>query len=403
MERATRETKREKNEQNDVEFCTPDPYTTIQYCTVLPRTSGHRYIFDNSLVVLLHLITRQGMSSERQEESASMSGVPASEPIPKGGGDDSSNQQQQQSSSLVPVSTVNHHSLYAPAPDSAGSAPEATSTREVNMVLNENDLDKLAEDLVLVEGDGNVHRPKLLKLKRAPSNNSNAAGNAKAITAAVAMTTTTTNLSKLSSHAKRLGIPTELSPALAVRKSGVEDFFQRIRRTSSLGGIAVNESDSDFDSHYITIHDPGSPPKDQKNVSGSSKKNKNDNKSKRSSTSNNAGVALTSEDIEICRRLDEEYERALEEREIGYNARYASVRQSTLVSVLFLLVYMIQGTLVYMNQTEWSIPEALFFSIFTITTVGYGKEDLPTTPEFQAYTIFYIMIGIAALTIMVSG
>eukprot|EP00536_Pseudo-nitzschia_multiseries_P017272 jgi/Psemu1/50149/gm1.50149_g len=134
---------------------------------------------------------------------------------------------------------------------------------------------------------------------------------------------------------------------------------------------------------------------------------------------------LTEEDIEICRRLDDEYERALEERDIGYKARYSSVRQTAIFSIVFLVIYMIQGTIVYRellllnnkhnhvpgieggesdefdNEFQnWSIPESLLFSIFTITTVGYGREDLPTTPSFQAYTILYIMVGIATLTIM---
>ena len=140
-----------------------------------------------------------------------------------------------------------------------------------------------------------------------------------------------------------------------------------------------------------------------------------------------SSVELTTEDIEICQRLDDEYERALEERDISYNARYTSVRQTAVVSIIFLALYMIQGTFVYRKlllinnekkyyarmidgDTEefdnefssWSLPESLLFSIFTITTVGYGREDLPTTPGFQAYTILYIMVGIAALTIVVA-
>ena len=141
----------------------------------------------------------------------------------------------------------------------------------------------------------------------------------------------------------------------------------------------------------------------------------------------NTSLELTSEDLEICQRLDDEYERALEERDIGYNARYSSVRQTAILSIFFMALYMVQGTIVYrrlllMNNEQnyaiervegeedefdnefsnWSISESLFFSIFTITTVGYGREDLPATPSFQAYTIFYIMVGIAAITIMVA-
>jgi hypothetical protein len=189
------------------------------------------------------------------------------------------------------------------------------------------------------------------------------------------------------------------------------------------------DDDDDFDDTDFDDEGEGPTPRHQKNMSNGrifrsghrrsrSTRNRKSNMKKQqnndggpsqggdgtttTATATMSGVQLTSEDIEICRRLDDEYERALEEREIGYNARYASVRQSAFLSVLFLAAYMSQGTLVYMHQTDWSIPDALFFSIFTITTVGYGKADLPETPAFQAYTICYIMVGIAALTIMVA-
>eukprot|EP00934_Nitzschia_sp_Nitz4_P001241 Nitzschia sp. Nitz4//scaffold15_size197535//101758//103941//NITZ4_001584-RA/size197535-augustus-gene-0.226-mRNA-1//-1//CDS//3329537733//1241//frame0 len=110
----------------------------------------------------------------------------------------------------------------------------------------------------------------------------------------------------------------------------------------------------------------------------------------------------TEQDIELCQRLDEEYERALEEREIGYNARYTSVRQSALLSVIFIILFLGLGTVFFMRQTPWDASESLLFCIFTITTVGYGHEEIPTSPGFQAYSIFYILVGIAALTIMVA-
>jgi hypothetical protein len=113
-------------------------------------------------------------------------------------------------------------------------------------------------------------------------------------------------------------------------------------------------------------------------------------------------LKLSTEDIEICQRLDDEYERALEEREIGYNARYGSVRQSAFLSVFFTMAYLFLGTAFFMRQTAWTVADSLLFSIYTITTVGYGERELPTTPGFQAYTIFYILVGIAALTIMAS-
>jgi Ion channel len=112
-------------------------------------------------------------------------------------------------------------------------------------------------------------------------------------------------------------------------------------------------------------------------------------------------IKMTLEDIQICQQLDDEYERALEEREVGYTARYNSVRQSAFFSVLFMVAYLLLGTAFFMRQADWTIADSLLFSIYTITTVGYGSPRIPRTPGFQLYIIFYVLIGIAALTIMV--
>eukprot|EP00529_Nitzschia_sp_RCC80_P030473 CAMPEP_0113510984 /NCGR_PEP_ID=MMETSP0014_2-20120614/38436_1 /TAXON_ID=2857 /ORGANISM="Nitzschia sp." /LENGTH=305 /DNA_ID=CAMNT_0000406989 /DNA_START=136 /DNA_END=1049 /DNA_ORIENTATION=- /assembly_acc=CAM_ASM_000159 len=214
--------------------------------------------------------------------------------------------------------------------------------------VDETEIDRLAEDLVLVEGDGNVHRPKPLKLKRAASNNTNQnkkSPDGSTATNTTTTSTTTTNLSRLSSQAKRLMKEGSSASATSssgtgdgggraqqggdgIVKSGMEDFFDRVRRTSSgLVGGGVDESENSEDYDEADLDGPTSSSTTQPNKSGNKR-----------NSSMVSGIALTSEDIEICQRLDEEYERALEEREIGYNARYASVRQSAFVSVLFLLV-----------------------------------------------------------------
>jgi hypothetical protein len=114
-------------------------------------------------------------------------------------------------------------------------------------------------------------------------------------------------------------------------------------------------------------------------------------------------MSLSMADIEICQRLDLEYERALEEREIGYNARYQSVRQSAGFSLFFMLLYLAAGTAFFTQEAGWEIHDALFFSIYTMTTVGYGLNDnIPDQGRFQVFVIFYIFIGVATLTIMVA-
>jgi Ion channel len=113
---------------------------------------------------------------------------------------------------------------------------------------------------------------------------------------------------------------------------------------------------------------------------------------------------LTEHDIAMCQALDLDYERALEDRQVAWTARYQSVRQSTVVSIVFMVLLIVSGTTFFLHQADsyWSVSEGLLFSIYTITTVGYGHLDMPATEVFQLYVIFYIFAGIAMLTILVA-
>ena len=112
---------------------------------------------------------------------------------------------------------------------------------------------------------------------------------------------------------------------------------------------------------------------------------------------------LSIEDTEIFQRLDDEYETALEERHIGYMARYTSVRQAACFSVVFMLIFLSLGTFFFKRYADWTTHDSLLFSIYTITTVGYGNQAIPKETGFQIFTILYIFVGIATLTIMVGN
>ena len=109
---------------------------------------------------------------------------------------------------------------------------------------------------------------------------------------------------------------------------------------------------------------------------------------------------LTNEDLQTIQHLDEEYEKALIEREIGWNARYISVRQNAGLSLWFMFLYLTVGTIFFDQNTNWSIGESLLFSIYTITTVGYGRHVIPNSSGVLLFISFYIFLGIATLTIM---
>ena len=54
------------------------------------------------------------------------------------------------------------------------------------------------------------------------------------------------------------------------------------------------------------------------------------------------------------------------------------------------------GTLFYWRFEDWTIIEALYFCVVTLTTVGYG-DLAPTSAGTQIFTIIYILTGFGVL------
>lgn len=119
-------------------------------------------------------------------------------------------------------------------------------------------------------------------------------------------------------------------------------------------------------------------------------------------TQKSTNFQLNTKDLDIIKTLDEEYENSLLEREIVWNARYRSVRKNARSSIYFMALFFIIGVIFYELETDWSVSEIILFSVYTITTVGYGNmnSDTPNTALFLLFTILYLFVGIATLTIM---
>jgi len=54
------------------------------------------------------------------------------------------------------------------------------------------------------------------------------------------------------------------------------------------------------------------------------------------------------------------------------------------------------GSIVYHYLEDWSWVDALYFSVVTLTTVGFG-DFAPQTDEGKLFTIFYIILGIGII------
>ena len=62
----------------------------------------------------------------------------------------------------------------------------------------------------------------------------------------------------------------------------------------------------------------------------------------------------------------------------------------------------VSGTIFYWHFEDWTIIQALYFSIVTLTTVGYG-DFAPTTAGTQIFTIFYILTGIGIFVALLAS
>jgi len=54
------------------------------------------------------------------------------------------------------------------------------------------------------------------------------------------------------------------------------------------------------------------------------------------------------------------------------------------------------GTIMYKYLEDWNWIDCLYFSVVTLTTVGYG-DIAPTTAAGKIFTIFYIIIGLGII------
>lgn len=67
--------------------------------------------------------------------------------------------------------------------------------------------------------------------------------------------------------------------------------------------------------------------------------------------------------------------------------------RSLLTTTLFVVGF---GSVVYHNIEGWTWIDSIYFSVITLTTIGYGDYS-PQTDEGKLFTIFYIIIGIGII------
>lgn len=80
-----------------------------------------------------------------------------------------------------------------------------------------------------------------------------------------------------------------------------------------------------------------------------------------------------------------------------FRALLQSLRDPEFQALFFLVVTMLaSGALFYWQVEGWSLLDSLYFSVITLTTVGYGDFS-PSTTAGKIFTMFYIFVGIGII------
>ena len=64
---------------------------------------------------------------------------------------------------------------------------------------------------------------------------------------------------------------------------------------------------------------------------------------------------------------------------------------------IWVVLVIVGGTLFYMRVEHWRMLDALYFTIITLTTVGYG-DFAPQTDTGKIFTMVYIFVGISLIS-----
>ena len=75
-------------------------------------------------------------------------------------------------------------------------------------------------------------------------------------------------------------------------------------------------------------------------------------------------------------------------------SRFRSFNVQLMVTVAALVSLLITGTVVYHYIEDWSWTTSFYFTVCTVTTIGYG-DVVPTSESSRLFTAFFALAGVS--------
>jgi len=82
-----------------------------------------------------------------------------------------------------------------------------------------------------------------------------------------------------------------------------------------------------------------------------------------------------------------------DDEQIPETVDFKSSKKAFIVSIILIFSYLLVGVAFYSIAEQWNVGDALYFTVVTLATVGYGDFS-PTLWYTKLATILYIFIGI---------
>ena len=111
---------------------------------------------------------------------------------------------------------------------------------------------------------------------------------------------------------------------------------------------------------------------------------------------------LAAAEVQALMEIGHNHEEVARDRDIQMEARTRAIRNMAAGAIAFFILFQVVGISFLVHVGDVTIPDAMLFSIYTITTAGFGSVQIPHTPGILTFVSFYIFVGLAALTILVS-